>query len=247
VVVNTDLFHRDRSAQEPLLPMEILKNPIVLGATGAVFFAMAANFGLGVYVPIYFEGVRNMASTGAGLSLVPLMLSTVVGAAFSGFLTTRIKAYKRPAIVGLAVGVVSLLSLAIAAPYLNYFQFETILALTGAGVGTLFPLVTVCVQNAVLLEHLGVATSALTFLRSLGAAMGVSVVGAVFLSFGFGSVTDQGKTLRNLGEPGISAFSAIFFTAAICLIISEILLLMVEEKPLRASSVEDAPVAVTVE
>jgi hypothetical protein len=65
----------------------------------------------------------------------------------------------------------------------------------GAGIGTAFPLVVVCVQNAVGPAHLGVATGALTFLRSLGGAMGVSILGTICLSYGFAQNAGEAKGL----------------------------------------------------
>jgi hypothetical protein len=106
----------------------------------------------------------------------------------------------------------------------------------GAGVGTSFPLVIICVQNAVDPRHLGVATGAATFLRALGGAMGVSVLGAVFLSFGLAQKTEAAKGLNDLGPQAGAAFTAIFLTAGIGLVITDVFLVLMEEKPLRGKS-----------
>ena len=50
--------------------------------------------------------------------------------------------------------------------------------------GLTFPVTTVSVQNGVDQQHLGVATGMLTFLRSLGSALGVAVLGAIALGYG---------------------------------------------------------------
>ncbi|MFY9987463.1 MAG: hypothetical protein WAK31_22090, partial [Chthoniobacterales bacterium] len=91
------------------------------------------------------------------------------------------------------------------------------------------------VQNAVDPAHLGVATGAATFLRALGGAIGVSVLGAIFLSYGFAQHVDSGKSLSDLGPHAAAAFSTIFFTAGIGLIITDVFLLLMEEKPLRSA------------
>ena len=105
----------------------------------------------------------------------------------------------------------------------------------GAGIGTTFPLIVVCVQNAVDPPHLGVATGALTFLRSLGGAMGVSILGTICLSYGFAQNLGEAKGLSNFEPQAEAAFSAIFLAAAIGLVIAAVFLFLMEEKPLRST------------
>jgi EmrB/QacA subfamily drug resistance transporter len=232
VLFGLRIYHCD----EPILPVEILKNPIVATATISNFFSMGVNLGLGVYIPLYLQGVRHLDPSSAGVSLVPLMLSMVCGAAFSGWMTTRLKHYKRVALIGVTVAALALFGLAVWVNTLPYLGLEAVLMVIGVGVGTSFPLVIVCVQNAVDPAHLGVATGAATFLRALGGAMGVSILGAVFLSYGFAQNADAAKGLSDLGPQGGAAFAAIFLTAGIGLVITNLFLLLMEEKPLRGKS-----------
>jgi hypothetical protein len=95
-------------------------------------------------------------------------------------------------------------------------------------------LVIICVQNAVDPAHLGAATGAATFLRALGGAMGVSILGAVFLSYGFAQNAEAAKGLSDLGPQAGAAFATIFLTAGIGLVITDVFLLVMEEKPLRS-------------
>jgi MFS family permease len=219
---------------EPILPIEVLQNPVVATATASNFFSMAVNLGLSVYIPLYLQGVRHLDPSSAGMSLAPLMASMVCGAAFSGWMTTRLRHYKRVALIGVTTAALGLFSLAAWLSALPYIGLEAFLIVIGAGVGTSFPLVIVCVQNAVDPANLGVATGAVTFLRSLGGAMGVSVLGAVFLSYGFGQNAEAASELIDLGPQAGAAFSAIFLTAGIGLVITNVFLLLMEEKQLRS-------------
>jgi EmrB/QacA subfamily drug resistance transporter len=232
VLFGLRIYHCD----EPILPVEVLKNPIVATATISNFFSMGVNLGLGVYIPLYLQGVRHLDPSSAGVSLVPLMLSMVCGAAFSGWMTTRLRHYKRVALIGVTVAALALFALAVWVNTLPYLGLEAVLMVIGVGVGTSFPLVIVCVQNAVDPAHLGVATGAATFLRALGGAMGVSILGAVFLSYGFAQNADAAKGLSDLGPQGGAAFAAIFLTAGIGLVITNLFLVFMEEKPLRGKT-----------
>jgi EmrB/QacA subfamily drug resistance transporter len=224
--------------EEPILPIEVLKNPIVATATMSNFFSMAVNLGLGVYIPLYLQGVRHLDPSSAGMSLVPLMGSMVCGAAFSGWMTTRLKHYKSVALVGVATAALGLFSLAAWANLMPYLGLETLLAIIGAGVGTSFPLVIISVQNAVNPAHLGVATGAATFLRALGGAIGISILGAVFLSYGLAQNPENAKGLNDLGPQAAAAFATIFLAAGIGLVITDVFLLLMEEKPLRGGHSE---------
>jgi EmrB/QacA subfamily drug resistance transporter len=224
---------RIRHCAEPILPIEVLKNPVVATAATSNFFSMAVNLGLGVYIPLYLQGVRHLDPSSAGLSLVPLMASMVCGAAFSGWMTSRLKHYKRVALIGVTTATLSLFALAAWANVLPYLWLEAVLVVCGVGIGTSFPLAIICVQNAVDPAHLGVATGAVTFLRSLGGAMGVSILGAVFLGYGFAQKAEAAKGFNDLGPQAGAAFGAIFLTAGIGLLIADLFLVLMEEKPLR--------------
>ena len=228
---------RIKHCDEPILPLEVLKNPVVANASASNFFSMAVNLGLGVYIPLYLQGVRHLDPSSAGLSLVPLMASMVCGAAFSGWMTTRLKHYKRVALIGVTIAALALFALSAWASTLPYLWLEAVFMVCGAGIGTSFPLAIICVQNAVDQAHLGVATGAATFLRSLGGAIGVSVLGAIFLGYGFARNAEAAKGLSNLGPQAGAAFGAIFLTAGIGLVISDVFLLLMEERPLRSGAV----------
>jgi MFS family permease len=150
-------------------------------------------------------------------------------------MTSRLKHYKRVALIGVSTAALALFVLAVSANTLPYLALEAFFAVIGAGIGTSFPLVIVCVQNAVRPEHLGVATAATTFMRSLGGAMGVSVLSAVFLSYRFAQNAETAKGLMNLGPRAEGAFAMIFLTSGIGLVITTVFLLLMEEKPLRGA------------
>ena len=66
----------------------------------------------------------------------------------------------------------------------------------GSGLGTVFPISTVCMQNAVVHAQMGVATGAANFFRALFSALVVAILGAIVLG-GLGGAT--GMSVRNIG------------------------------------------------
>jgi EmrB/QacA subfamily drug resistance transporter len=230
-------------ASEPLLPMDVLRNPIVLSAAGAVFFAMAAFIGTSVYLPIYFEGMLHLAPGQAGFGLIPLMMGTVFGAAVSGKVSARITHYKRIAVGGMGLAIISIVYLGIETGRLPFATVAVMVAAAGAGVGTLFPIATVSVQNAVEPANLGIATATLTFLRSLGGAIGVAVLGSVLLSHGIAIQSiDHRLSVGAGGDLALkSAFMLAFLLAASFLLAGQICLIVMREKPWRSDPSQFRP------
>ena len=232
-----------RKTDEPLLPLDVLRNPIVATATSSVFFAMGAYVGLSAYIPIFLQQVMRLNSAQAGMSLVPLMLGTVAGASVAGRLMSRLRHYKLITSCGLTLAFASLCVLAAIVTHADLLAIEVLLVTTGFGAGTLFPAATTCVQNAVELHYLGVATAVLAFLRQLGSAIGVAALGAVLLD-GAGVSLGEGAGTSHLagvsGSAGLAhVFGFVFLGAAVSVLAALVCFLLMEEKPLRATTRHD--------
>ncbi len=226
-------------APEPLIPLEVLKNPVVLWATTIVFFAMAAFIGLVVYIPLYLELVHGMSASAAGFALVGYMVGTVVGANFAARTMAHVAHYRRLPVAGLAVSIIALAVLAYFAATLPFIGVELLLIVIGLGSGAQFPVTTVATQNSVDPRDMGVATGVLGFLRALGSAIGVAVIGAIGSASGIGSAL-----LRHAGggEAAVatadavslgSAFVPVFWACAASLAVSLLLLSRMPERPLK--------------
>ncbi|WP_404927372.1 MDR family MFS transporter [Mesorhizobium sp. ORM16] len=225
-------------ATEPLISLEVLSNPIVLAGTLSMFLLQAANIGLSVYLPVYLQSVIGLSASESGTALLGLMLGTVAGATFSGRTIPRFVHYKRIAIFGLAFAVLCLGALSLVAGHASLLVVEILTTCVGLGSGTTFPVATVSVQNAVDPRHLGVATGVLTFLRSLGSALGVAILGAVALGNGL-PLAGEGAQATGAGAEA-AAFGLIFVAAVVMLIMALLTLSLMPEKPLRGRP--EAPV-----
>lgn len=223
---------RLRRAAEPLVSLEVLANPIVLWGTISIALLAAANVGLTVYLPIYLQSVLGLTAAQSGTALLPFLLGTVVGASTSGRLVARIVHYKRIAAFGLVLSTLCVIVLGLVASEASLLAVNVLLTLIGIGMGTMFPVGTVSVQNAVDHAHLGVATGVLAFLRSLGSALGVAALGAVALGYGLPLARETAQVVVAPAMAG-AAFAAIFFASAAILAACVGALFLMPEKPLR--------------
>ena len=229
-------------AIEPLISLEVLGNRIVLAGTLSMFVLQAANVGLAVYMPVYFQSYLGLSAAESGVALLGLLLGTVVGATASGRLVAHMVHYKRLAVFGVAFAVLCLLALAYLADGASLTLVEALTVGAGIGTGATFPVATVSVQNAVDRRHLGVATGMLTFLRSLGAALGVAVLGAVALSYHL-PLMGEGVAV-GVAPASAAPFAMIFLVCAGMLSGSLVAFCLMPEKPLRGSDRTEAPVLV---
>ena len=229
-------------AIEPLISLEVLGNRIVLAGTLSMFVLQAANVGLAVYMPVYFQSYLGLSAGESGVALLGLLLGTVVGATASGRLVAHVVHYKRLAVFGVAFAVLCLLALAYLADGASLTVVEALTVGAGIGTGATFPVATVSVQNAVDRRHLGVATGMLTFLRSLGAALGVAVLGAVALSYHL-PLMGEGAAV-GVAPASAAPFAMIFLACAAMLVASLVAFCLMPEKPLRGGDRTEAPVLV---
>lgn len=232
--------------EDALIPLSILRNPVVAVTTSAMFFIMGGWLALSVYVPIWLQEVHGFGAADAGFGLIPLTLGTVLGANLSGRAMMRVTGYKLIAQGGSGLAVVSMVTLALASSRLPLWGIEGLLALTGLGCGVMFPISTVAVQNAVERRDLGVATATHAFLRSLGSVVVVAALGAILIGSGLGEVIEAGRNRAPTPDEialAETTYGWIFAGSALALFIGFVILAFLEERPLggrAAPSAEEA-------
>lgn len=225
------------TAEEPFLPLSILLEPVVSWGTATACFAMGTFIGLSIYVPVYFELALGLSASQSGMALVPLMVGVIGGATLSGRLMTSMRHYKRPPLLGLVVAALAAFILSRNPVAIPLPLVALLLALVGAGMGTVLPVTTVAIQNAVPMHQLGTATGAMSFFRSLGGAIAVAAFGAILLR----GVPTHGGGASFMHQGGLDAaaldtvFHQLFLAAAAGFAASLACFLVMEERPLRSS------------
>ncbi|MDN5927366.1 MAG: MFS transporter [Hyphomicrobiales bacterium] len=220
---------------EPLISLEVLVNPVVRTATIALFIVQAVSIGLSVYLPIYMQLFLHLSVADSGTALLGLMMGTVVGAMGSGQLVAHVTHYKRIALIGLLLCTACLVALGLSVHRPSLLVLEILTTGAGVGLGTSFPISTVSVQNAVDRAHLGVATGLMTFMRSLGGAIGVAAFGAIALGYGL-PLGREGAATAAAAAASPTAFGIIFLGGAGCIFVSFLFFALMPEKPLQGAA-----------
>ncbi|WP_409568380.1 MDR family MFS transporter [Methylobacterium sp. J-072] len=221
------------TAAEPLIPTEVLKDRVVYSATLSACFAMGTFIGLTIYVPIFLEGVIGLTASESGMALVPLMVGTVTGATLSGRSMLLFRHYKRLPLAMMSLSIVCCAVIALEGRALPFWLMEVLFALLSMGIGTILPLSTIAIQNAVETHQLGIATAAMNFFRSLGGALIVAAFGTIVLGGATGTGHDVESLIRG-GDPAQLAltFRSVFAAACLGLVAAFGFLAYMEERPL---------------
>jgi len=175
------IFQESR-AKEPIIPLTLFKNHTFSVTSVMAFIIGAGMFGAIIMLPLYFQIVKGDSATSAGLKLIPFMIGIVTFSIVSGKLITKHGHYKRFPIMGLSLMTVGLFMLSTLTQTTPFWQLAIYAVLIGAGLGLSMQTIVIALQNAVEFRDLGVATSANTFFRSIGATMGVALFGTVYAS-----------------------------------------------------------------
>jgi sugar phosphate permease len=233
-------------APEPFLPLPILANQVVRWGTASSSCAVGTSIGLTIFLPLYYELVHKLSATDSGLALIPIVAMSTPGSLLSGRAMMHMRHYKSVGIGGLVFGAAALIALAWQ-PNLPLTIVIILTSVAGIGIGTIYPLTTVSVQNAVPMHQVGTATGTMNFFRALNSALAVAMMGAIVLA-GFGAAPERGtgasnlaSTLSALGIDFALVFRWVFAAAAAFLVLGLVCLLIMEERPLRGPA-KAAPV-----
>jgi EmrB/QacA subfamily drug resistance transporter len=168
-------------APEPIIPLHLFKNRVFTVANALGFITGMVMFGALIFLPQYFQRVRGVTPTLAGLRLLPMLAGMLLLSITCGRLISKYGRYKVFVIGGtflLAVALAWMTTIGIAT---NGWIIAAMLFLVGAGLGMFMQTLIIAVQNAIPWEYMGTGTAAVTFFRTLGGAIGAAVLGAILV------------------------------------------------------------------
>jgi EmrB/QacA subfamily drug resistance transporter len=176
------LVHRERRAPYPLFPISLLRQPTIWRSDALAACHGATLVALIAFLPIYFHVVHGMSAAQTGLMLLPLTFGIGIGSMLTGRIVSRTGLTAIFPSVGLIFATSMLLLLALVANALTTFELSLMLFGTGLFMGTVMGVVQVTVQNAAGDASLGSAAASVQLSRSIGAAAGTALVGAVLFA-----------------------------------------------------------------
>ena len=162
--------------EEPLLPVSLFRNRVFAVSGLITLVSGFAMMGSLFYIPLFVQGVIGKSATNSGFVTMPMMISMAIASAIAGQLMSRFGRYRILGALGLAVIVCGAFLLSRMDVNSTSTDATVAMIVFGAGLGSSMPLYMLAVQNAVPYRVMGVSTSTLQFLRSVGGTMGVAVM-----------------------------------------------------------------------
>jgi EmrB/QacA subfamily drug resistance transporter len=169
----------ERRAAEPVLPLWVLSRRLLATTTFLALGIGVILIGLTSFVPTYLENSLGVQPLVAGLALAALTVGWPIAATLSGRLFYLRLGFRPTILIGMSLVVAGAASLAALAQRPSVAVVAVTCFVTGLGLGLVASPSLIAAQASVSWDERGVATGANMFARSVGAAVGAAVLGAV--------------------------------------------------------------------
>ena len=170
-------------AQEPILPMRLFREPVFAVCCALSFVVGFAMLGALTFLPTFMQFVDGVSATTSGLHTLPMVIGLLTMSMSSGVIVGRTGRYKIFPVAGTAVMAIGFFLLSRMGSDTSTLLQSLYLVVLGAGIGMCMQVLVLIVQNTVDFSDLGVATSGVTFFRTIGSSFGAAVFGSLFNNF----------------------------------------------------------------
>jgi DHA2 family multidrug resistance protein-like MFS transporter len=178
VAIGAYFVRRERGADNPILPIDLLGRPVIaLSAVGA-FTAFTASMTLLLSTPFRLTHAYGFSAAEVGAAIAPWPLTNMIVAPFAGWLSDRIPAGLLGGI-GMAISITALLLLAYMPADPSYFDIAWRMALCGSGFGTFLPPNARLIIGSAPRERAAAAGGLVSTVRLVGQTTGATVVAAL--------------------------------------------------------------------
>jgi DHA2 family methylenomycin A resistance protein-like MFS transporter len=197
VVALVGFVLREHRADDPLLPLPLLRTPAFAGANLVAAAMNLVGIGTVFVATLYLQTVQHHTPFVAGTMLLPLFVPLAALAPITGRVTGR-HGPRPPITAGLIVGAAGSLALWGLAPDSSYLRLLPVLLGLGIGMGLLTAAVVAAAVRAVPSDRAGLASGVNNTARQAAGALAIAIYGAIA-----GSPNDAGHFTSGLHTIGL--------------------------------------------
>jgi hypothetical protein len=241
-------------AAEPILPIRLFASPVFTVCCILGFIVGFAMLGALTFMPTFMQFVDGVSATESGLRTLPMVAGLLITSISSGAIVGRTGRYKVFPVAGTAIMAIGFFLLSGMDHSTPTWQQSVYLFVLGTGIGLCMQVLVLVVQNTSSYADLGVATSGVTFFRTIGSSFGAAIFGSLFANFlanklasalaasgAPAQAAESPKALHQLSPamaaPIIDAYAdslgTVFLCAVPVAVIGFVVALFLEEVPLR--------------
>ncbi len=169
----------EQRAVEPMIPLRLFSDRVVLTCVIAGASAGAIAFGAGQFLPLYFQDSLFVSPTESGLRMLPQMIGVTLGTFGIGRMVLWTGKYKAFPVTGTALAAGGLFMISQISGTTPYSWLIAPMIAIGFGVAAVFTTTSIATQNAVDFHDMGVATATIMFFRTLGGSIGLAIFGTI--------------------------------------------------------------------
>ncbi|PQE02436.1 MFS transporter [Mycobacterium sp. EPG1] len=170
-------------AEEPVLPIRLFSSPVFTVCCVLSFIVGFAMLGALTFLPTFMQFVDGVSATESGIRTLPMVAGLLLTSTGSGALVSRTGRYKIFPVLGTAVMVLGFVLLSQMDATTPVWQQSVYLFVLGTGIGMCMQVLVLIVQSTANFSDLGVATSGITFFRTIGSSFGAAIFGSLFANF----------------------------------------------------------------
>jgi Na+/melibiose symporter-like transporter len=196
----------------PLVDVRLFRNRTFTMACVSAFLFSAAVFGSQPFTSLFMQNYLGLSPLEGGLAFVPATALVAALTPFSGVIGQRLGHRLRLLIIAgscsVGISFVYLLRLDTGSGYAD--GLLPAFVLRGLGIGLVMSSASLAVMSAVPLARSGLASGTLTMFRQAGTAVGVALMGAVFLRHIHSDLTGQLASVPASEAAAVEASAAHF-------------------------------------
>lgn len=173
----------EHAGRTPLIPVHLFRNRAYAAGSVVNFAFQAGLVGIFLVLTLYVQQALGYSPMRSGLVWLGFTVGILAGSIVSGTVANRIGSPLMAVGAVLAAGTVlavSAMSHPAAGPALQWWQFSSVLAIGGIGMGLLIVPLFEASLATVPVDDAGSASGALSTVQQIGGTLGVAIIGAIF-------------------------------------------------------------------
>ncbi|PQE10900.1 MFS multidrug transporter protein [Rutstroemia sp. NJR-2017a WRK4] len=168
------LYREYRVGDEAMIPFSMVKILPVWTSCLVYMLSMGVVVSVSYYLPIYFQAVRDVSPTLSGVYTLPMILSSMLAAVFSGWGVQKIQYYIPFVIVASVLTTISYGLLSTLTPFSSAGKWAGYQIIGGIGRGLSIQMPLIAIQNNLTPDLIPIGTTLLMFCQYFGGTLSLS-------------------------------------------------------------------------
>ncbi len=196
------LLIQERRAREPMLPLEIWRNRMVIYGNCASASLGATQMAITAFLPAFIQGVMGQSAFQAGLALTAMSVAWPTGGFIAGRSLLTVS-YRKSSSLGCIVFIIGTVMMTFIDPGLGIAWVIGSAFAVGLGMGLTNMGFFVGIQSSVDWHQRGVVTSSYNYSRIIGQSIGTAVFGGIVNAALAGKVASGSDIVSELLQPSL--------------------------------------------